>query len=91
VDAGTGWVQEALLHFQGGSLEGEIRELPCDLWNGWLRLGDQSCEMIPVPLDYDGAVEISLEHDGTMRITGTRVRLELIGTPTLHGRVFRRQ
>jgi hypothetical protein len=82
VDAGSGWIQEALLHVSGGSMTGEIRELPCDLWNGDLRLGGQLLEMIPIPLDYDGQVEISLEQDGTIRITGTRVRLELIGTPT---------
>jgi hypothetical protein len=82
VDAGSGWVQEALLHVRGGSVTGKIRELPCDLWNGALRLGDKSFEMIPIPLDYDGQVEISLEQDGSMRIAGTRVRLELIGTPS---------
>jgi hypothetical protein len=82
VDAGSGWVQEALLHVEGGSIASEIRELPCDLWNGNLRLGGQLFEMIPIPLDYDGQVEISLEQDGSMRITGTRVRLELIGTPS---------
>ena len=82
VDAGSGWVQEAVLHVRGGSVNGEIRELPCDLWDGDLLLGGQSFDMIPIPLDYDGQVEITLEHDGTMRVTGTRVRLELIGTPT---------
>jgi len=81
VDAGSGWVQEALLHVRGGSVTGEIRELPCDVSSGNLRLGGQSLEMIPVPLDYDGEVEISVEQDGAMLITGTRVRLELVGTP----------
>lgn len=45
-------------------------------------IGGQSFDMIPIPLDYDGQVEITLKHDGTMGIIGTRVHLELIGTPT---------
>lgn len=82
VDAGSGWVQEALLHVKDGSMKGEILELPCDLWNGSLRLGGQFFEMIPIPLDYKGQVEISLEQDGTIRVSGTQIRLELLGTPT---------
>lgn len=38
VDAGSGWVQEAILHVRGGSVNGEIENLPCDLWDGDLRL-----------------------------------------------------
>ena len=81
VDAGSSWVQEALLHVRGGSVTGEIRELPCDLSNGNLRLGVNPLKWCPVPLDYAGQVKISVEQDGAMLITGTRVRLELIGTP----------
>jgi len=82
VDAGSGWVQEALLYVKDGSMTGEIRELPCDLWDGSLRLGNQLFEMIPIPLDYDGQVEISLEQDGKIQIIGTHVWLELLGAPT---------
>ena len=38
--------------------------------------------MIPVPLDYEGNIEINLEQDGKMRITGTHIHLELVGTAT---------
>jgi hypothetical protein len=79
VEAGSGWVQEVLLHVSGGFVEGEIPELPCDLWDGDLRLGGQSFDMIPIPLHYEGEVEISLERHRRMRITGTGIRVELIG------------
>jgi hypothetical protein len=35
------------LHVRGGSITG-IRELPCDLWNGGLGLGNELFEMIPI-------------------------------------------
>jgi hypothetical protein len=37
--AGSGWVQEVRIHIGGASLSGEIPELPCDLWDGNIRLG----------------------------------------------------
>jgi hypothetical protein len=82
LDAGSGWSQEALLHISGASVSGEIHELPCVLWDGSLRLGGDSFKMIPIPLDYEGHVEIRLEENGEMRITGTRVHLELVGDAT---------
>ena len=42
----------------------------------------QLFEMIPIPLDYEGHVEITLEQDGEMRIAGTHVHLELVGDAT---------
>lgn len=46
------------------------------------KVGGESFEMIPIPLDYEGHVEIRLEENGEMRITGTRVHLELVGDAT---------
>jgi hypothetical protein len=70
-DAGSGWIKEALLHIASGSMTGEIHNLPCDLWDGNMRLGGDLFEMIPIPLDYNGNVELNLEQDGKMRIVGT--------------------
>ena len=56
---------------KGASVEGTIHELPCNLWDGSLRLGGDLFEMIPIPLAYEGSIEINLEQDGKMRITGT--------------------
>jgi hypothetical protein len=80
-DAGSGWVQEARLHIAGASLSGEITELPCNLWDGSIRLGGELFQMVPIPLDYKGAVEINLEQDGKIRVVGTYARLELVGEP----------
>src|SRR4029077_16850718 len=52
LDAGSGWSQEARLHIAGASLSGEIPELPRDLWDGSIRLGDELYQMIPIPLDH---------------------------------------
>ena len=80
-DAGSGWIQEARLHVIGASLSGEIPELPCDLWDGNIRLGTDLFQMVPIPLDYKGIVEINLEQNGKIRVVGTGVRLELVGEP----------
>jgi len=81
LDAGSGWVQEARLHIDGASLSGEISELPCELWDGSIRLGGELFQMVPIPLDYKGTVEIDLEQDGKIRVVGTHARLELVGEP----------
>ena len=78
-DAGSGWVQEARLHISGASLTGGISNLPCDLWDGRLRLDGKLSEMLPIPLDYQGHVQLDLEEMETLRIFGTYVRLELVG------------
>jgi hypothetical protein len=80
-DAGSGWIQEARLHVAGASLSGEILELPCDLRDGDMRLGGDLFQMVPIPLDYKGTVEINLEQNGKIRVAGTGVRLELVGKP----------
>jgi hypothetical protein len=64
LDVGSGWVQEALLHIVGASLSNEVHELPCVLWDGDMRLGGELFQMIPIPLNYEGVVEINLERDG---------------------------
>ena len=69
------------LHVIGASLSGEILELPCDLRDGNIRLGGDLFQMVPIPLDYKGTVEINLEQNGKIRVAGTGVRLELVGKP----------
>jgi len=81
-DAGSGWIQEVRLHVVGASVSGEVLELPCDLWGGNIGLGSDLFQMVPIPLDYKGTVEINLEQNGKIRVVGTGVRLELVGEPT---------
>ncbi len=37
-DAGTGWLQDAIIRIRGDEISGSINELPCDLWDGKLML-----------------------------------------------------
>src|SRR5262249_16477004 len=82
VDAGSGWAQELRLHISDASLTGEIADLPCDLWNGSICLGDKQLEnVIPIPLDYQGPIEVKLEQTNALTITGTSLRVEICGEP----------
>lgn len=82
VDAGSGWVQKLRLHISDASQTGEIVHFPCNLWDGSVRLDDKRLEnVIPIPLDYRGRVEIRLEETTALTITGTSLRVELCGEP----------
>ena len=76
------WMRGPVGLIKDASVAGKIHELPCSLSDGKLRLGGDLFEMIPIPLDYEGNVEINLEQFGEMRITGTHVHLELVGKAT---------
>lgn len=83
-DAGTGWIQDATILFGSGTVEGSIAEWPAWLWDGALDInGNASDNVIPVPLDRDGTVQLTLESKGGERIVvrGNHVRLELEGVP----------
>ncbi len=82
VDAGSGWVQELRFHVSDASQTGVIVDLPCDLWGGSVSLDDKRLEnVIPLPLDYRGRVEIRLEQTTGLTITGTGLRVEVCGKP----------
>ena len=84
VDAGTGWSQQGKLTIDDAMVDGSISELPRDLWDGHVAMGGTiSDNMIPVPLDYVGRIELRLEAWGAVSevvsFTGTGAKLELIG------------
>jgi hypothetical protein len=82
IDAGSGWVQELRLLISDASLSGEILGLPCNLSDGSISLDDKRFDnCVPIPLDYRGRVEVNLEQDGILTVTGTRLRVELLGQP----------
>jgi len=82
LDAGSGWIQELRLHISDASLSGEIHDLPCNLWDGAISLGDERFDnSVPIPLDYRGRVEVNLEQDGKLTVVGSRLRVELLGEP----------
>lgn len=84
IDAGTGWSQEGKITIGGGIIEGSISELPRDLWDGHLVMDETISEnMIPVPLDWRGKIELRLKAWGAVSevvsVRGTGAKLELIG------------
>jgi hypothetical protein len=85
LDAGIGWFQEVRLHFRNASIRGSMSKFPCYLWDGQISLADESFQMIPVPLEYSGRVELKLvengEIEGQVEVAGMHVRMELSGEP----------
>ncbi len=86
LDAGISWIQEVRLHFRNASTRGSMSELPCYLWDGQISLAGESLQMVPVPLEYSGTVELKLVENGQVdaqvEVAGTHVRMELSGEPT---------
>lgn len=78
-DSGSGWVQEARLFVGNATLSGALGELPCELWHGELYLGGKLFQLLPIPLEYEGKVQVDLEYMGKTRIVGKNIRLELSG------------
>lgn len=89
IDAGTGWTQEAVIRIGDARIEGKFSQesraayggRAHDLSGGSLATnGTISDNLIPIPLDVQGEVEITLECWGDIvRVQGSSVRLELIG------------
>jgi hypothetical protein len=84
IDAGSGWVQEALLRIGEAVVKRSFSKVPADLLDGYIKLGDVVIRnVVAVPLHYQGIVEIRLEswNDEAVLITGSSADLELIGEP----------
>ncbi|MBZ5645346.1 MAG: hypothetical protein LAO19_21510 [Acidobacteriia bacterium] len=84
VDPGSGWVQKALLRISDASLKRSFPEFPADLLHGQIMLSDSILvNTIPIPLRHEGIVELKLEtwNNEVVLISGSRVKLELIGEP----------
>jgi hypothetical protein len=90
IDAGTGWTQEAVIRIGSAQVEGKFSSESREAHGGYAHyLSDGSLSMngvisdnlIPVPLDVQGDIELSLECWGDIvRVRGTSAKLELIGT-----------
>src|ERR1700690_810720 len=62
VDAGTGWSQQAIIRIYNAVIGSSFTEWPRDLQDGYLKLnGEVSDNMIPIPLDHEGHIELRLE------------------------------
>jgi hypothetical protein len=85
VDPGTGWVQNITIVVENGIVEGQIPKMPCDLSGGTLKVGENaSINMLVLPLDESGSVELKLEvmWGGQVVVRGSRILAILKGEPT---------
>ena len=90
VDAGTGWTQEAVIRIGNAQVEGKFSQESRDAYGGYAHYlsggslqvnGSVSDNLIPVPLDVQGDIQLTLEcWDDVVRLCGHSARLELIGT-----------
>ena len=90
VDAGTGWTQKAVIRIANAHIEGKFSQKSREAYGGYahylsdgsLRInGSLSDNLIPIPLDVQGDIELTLECWGdVVRVHGNAISLELIGT-----------
>jgi hypothetical protein len=84
IDAGTGWLQNAVIRVRSEGILGSISELPCDLWDGHLKVnGELFDNLVPIPLDSAGNIELQLTSVSgeSLQVRGNRITLELLGEP----------
>ena len=85
-DAGSGWVQEAILHIYDANVEGAFLEFPVDLADGQTQIGQKILDNeIPVPLNHKGPFALRLQamwqEDRLVTFFGSGAELELLGEP----------
>jgi hypothetical protein len=83
-ETGTGWLQDVTLVLDSGSVEGSIASWPADLQDGALEIdGEVSENIIPIPLDRSGTIQLTLEPKwgGRIVVYGKHIHLELQGAP----------
>ena len=89
IDAGTGWTQEAVIRIGAAQIEGEFSPESREAYGGYAHYlydgslaidGTISDNLIPIPLDVQGEIELTLECWGyIVRVHGRSAKLELIG------------
>ncbi len=86
IDAGSGWIQAAVMTWTEATIEGVIPELSADIWRGDLVVDGVSQEgVIPIPFSSTGAVALSmhlnLDSDAStyIEIHGSQAILTLLG------------
>jgi hypothetical protein len=90
IDTGTGWTQEAVIRIENAHIQGEFSKESREAYGGYghylsggsLRVHRSvSDNLIPIPLDVQGDIELTLECWGDLvRVRGTSAKLQLIGT-----------
>ena len=84
IDAGTGWIQNAVIRVRGDAIAGSMSQLPCNLWDGYLKVnGECSDNLIPIPLVASGDIELHFTSTGgeSFWVRGDHITLELLDEP----------
>ena len=89
IDAGSGWTQEAVIRIGNAHIIGKFSQESCEANSGshhlsggslWID-GSVSDNLIPIPLDVQGDIELTLEcWRDVVHVRGNSARLELVGT-----------
>jgi hypothetical protein len=89
IDAGTGWVQEAVVRIGNARIDGAFSKESREAYGGYahylsggsLRIDSTVSEnLIPIPLDLDGDIELKIAcWDDVVCVRGNSIRLELVG------------
>jgi hypothetical protein len=83
-DAGSSWVQKAIIRINDAEVKGTFPEFPVELSGGQIQIGPNLLDNeIPVPLRHKGAFELRLQAMWQGRevvsFTGSGAELELLG------------
>jgi hypothetical protein len=96
VDAGTGWYQDAEVIVSDAVL-GQVpapSDWPLDLYDGAITVDrERFGNVVPLPFDRTGQATVEMELKDDARqfvVSGSRVRINLTGTPGPVGRGIRR-
>jgi hypothetical protein len=82
-DAGTGWSVNVQLTLFGVTECRIPSNLPGDVWEGSLRVGESAFDnLVPIPLELAAAthIVIKLNSGNVLRASGTRVTLLVVGS-----------
>ena len=89
LESGMGWTQEAVIRIGNARIEGEFPPESREAYGGYAHYlydgslainGTISNNLIPLPLDVHGEIELTMEGWGyIVRVHGSSAKLELIG------------
>jgi hypothetical protein len=83
VDPGSGFVQNVIIDFVEGRWEGEIGDLPTDILQGNLQVGESTHQnMLDLPFEVVGAVTLNLFLSPDFRklsVSGSAMKIGLLG------------
>ena len=75
----TGWIQAAELTLTKARMVGKLPTFPAEVDDGYIKVNEKPPSMIPIPLDYQGDIELKLMfysgEEVTLNAEGAKLRL----------------